>query len=95
MTADAVGYEEDCRQPLTAQRQTLHVSETRPVHVHFGVHRADEKMILVLGANLPRMRNAEEIEGAVRRPYAMFICPRGRLDGLRLYRRRGARRPRG
>ena len=32
------------------------------MHDDFRMHRADEKMILILGADIPRVRQSEEIE---------------------------------
>jgi hypothetical protein len=61
LAADAIGHEEHRRQPLTAQRQAFYVGETCSVHLHLRIHRADEKMILIFGTDLPGMRDAEEV----------------------------------
>jgi hypothetical protein len=93
LASNSIGNEHHRCQPLSAQGQALDGGEARAVDVDLRIHRADEEVILILGADLSRMRDAEEVKRAVRRPHAMFVRRPRRLD--RLHGRGGARRPRG
>jgi hypothetical protein len=57
------------------------------------MYGADEEVILVLVANLSRVRDPEEVQRTIRRSHAMLVGRRHSFDGLNC--ESGSRRPRG
>jgi hypothetical protein len=68
--AHAVGDEQDRRHALAAQRQTLRRRQARAVDDDLGMHRRQEKMVLIFGADQARVRHAEQVELVVARLHA-------------------------